>query len=71
MAFLARRFAGLPFGLSRYRVDQLAVGALVAVVLLLLPLIDKNASHISAFADAGHPIIPTVIKPTTHHLRKW
>lgn len=57
MKRLARRIEGLPFGLSRYRLDQLVIGAIVAVVLLLLPFIDKNSSHISAFADAGYVLL--------------
>jgi branched-chain amino acid transport system permease protein len=56
-AALARRFPGLPFGLGRYRLDQIVVGAAVGLALLLLPLIDQNSSHISAFADAGYVLL--------------
>ena len=54
---LARRFPSLPFGLSRYRLDQLILGALILIVLAVLPLVDTNSSHISAFADAGFVLL--------------
>ena len=57
MSVFARRFSALPFGLGRYRLDQLVAGTVVFVLLLLLPLIDRNSSHISAYADVGYVLL--------------
>ncbi len=57
MTVLQRRFPSLPFGLGRYRLDQLIVGTITLVVLALLPLLDPNSSHISAFADVGYVLL--------------
>jgi len=57
MSVLRRRFPNMPFGLSGYRVDQLIFGAVLLLVLAVLPLVDRNSSHISAFADAGYVLL--------------
>ena len=57
MTNLSRRIPSLPFGLGRYRLDQIIAGAAILVVLALVPLLDSNSSHISAFADVGYVLL--------------
>jgi branched-chain amino acid transport system permease protein len=54
---LGRRIPSLPFGLGRYTLQQLIVGAIVVIGLAIFPLVDGNSSHVSAMADTGYVLL--------------
>ncbi|MBC5826008.1 MAG: branched-chain amino acid ABC transporter permease [Candidatus Eremiobacteraeota bacterium] len=54
---LRRRVRWLPFGLSDAPLSRLLVGVAVVIVLAMIPMLDRNSSHISAFADTGYVMI--------------
>jgi len=57
MRLFAQRSPALPFGLGAYTIGQILFGALIVVALAVFPLIDANASHVSAVADAGYVLL--------------
>lgn len=57
MQALRRHLPSLPFGLGRYTLQQLIVGAIVVVGLAVFPLVDQNSSHVSAMADTGYVLL--------------
>ncbi len=54
---LSRRNQAWPFGLSRYTYGQVGAGALLLAVVILLPLVDHNASHVAAVGGAGYLLL--------------
>jgi branched-chain amino acid transport system permease protein len=57
VGLLQRRLTALPFGLGAYTLDKLLFGTIVVVALAIMPLVDHNSSHISAFADVGYVLL--------------